>query len=304
MKYPDFFIVGAPKCGTTSMCNYLDQHPDIFISKPKELNFFGADLTPPQRKLTLEEYLKYFENSQNKICGEGTPFYLLSKAAGQEIKALNPNAKIIIMLRDPVALIYSLHSQLLFGSSENVADFKKALELEPYRKKGQHIPDRCNRPEALFYSDIVHFSDQVKNYWEIFGKENVHIIIFDDFKQNIPEIYKQTLDFLGVQSDFEANFQVHNPNTQVKAVSIYRFLRKPPAWIFKLGRAITPSFLAPLRRKIGWSFIKKSQKMLTAEKPRPKLDSEFEHDLRKRFSPEVEKLSQLIDRDLSHWMVS
>lgn len=123
MKYPDFFIVGAPKCGTTSMCNYLDQHPDIFISNPKELNFFGADLTPPPRKITLEEYLSHFQDSQAKICGEGTPFYLLSQAAGQEIKALNPDAKIIIMLRDPVALIYSLHSQLLFGSSENVADF-------------------------------------------------------------------------------------------------------------------------------------------------------------------------------------
>lgn len=304
MKYPDFFIVGAPKCGTTSMCEYLDQHPDIFISRPKELNFFGVDLTPPQRKMTLKEYLENFQDHQDKICGEGTPFYLLSKTAGHEIKALNPNAKIIIMLRDPVALIYSLHSQLLFGSSENVADFKKALELEPYRKKGEHIPERCNRPEALFYSDIVQFSGQVQNYLEIFGKENIHIIIFDDLKHNTLEVYQKTLEFLGVEATFKANFQIHNPNTQVKAISLYRFLRKPPAWIFKVGRAVTPPFLAPLRRKIGWSFIKKSQKMLTVEKPRATLDADFENHLRKQFSPEVEKLSQLIDRDLSDWMLS
>lgn len=182
--------------------------------------------------------------------------------------------------------------------------FKEALELEPYRKQGQHIPDRCNRPEALLYSEIVQFSEQIQNYWNIFGKENVHIIIFDDLKQNTLAIYKQALEFLGVDSSFEANFQVHNANTQVKAVSIYRFLRKPPAWIFKLGRMLTPPFLAPLRRKIGWSFIKKSQKMLTAEKSRAALDPEFERHLRQRFSPEVKKLSQLIDRDLSHWMLS
>src|SRR5258706_10449866 len=107
---PDFFIVGAPKCGTTAMNDYLGQHPDIYMA-PKELHYFGADLKIKD-KISESAYLQYFKNAGNKkILGEASVWYLFSGTAAKEIKNFSPDAKILIMLRNPVEVVYSLHSQ-------------------------------------------------------------------------------------------------------------------------------------------------------------------------------------------------
>ena len=146
MNKPSFFIVGAPKCGTTSLCKYLEQHPDIFIPSIKELYYFCTDSTGKKRANTLEEYLSFFEGGKGKLCGEGSVWYLFSKEAASEIYKFNPEAKIIIMLREPVSLMYSLHSMhLANGSNEDILDFKLALEAEEDRKQGKRIPEKCFR---------------------------------------------------------------------------------------------------------------------------------------------------------------
>src|SRR5438034_3527344 len=114
MKIPGFFIVGAPKCGTTAMNDYLAGHPDIFMAK-KEIHYFGSDLEIKQKKLSGEEYLDFFKEGEHKyIVGESSVWYLYSKNAAAEIKAFSPGAKIIIMLRNPVDMLPSLHSQHIF----------------------------------------------------------------------------------------------------------------------------------------------------------------------------------------------
>ena len=115
---PDFFVVGAPKCGTTAICAYLGQHPEVFIPRIKEINFFGSDLTGLRSARNLNEYLAFFEPGDGKCCGEGSTWYLFSKTAASEIHRHNPSAKIIIMLRDPVEAMYSLHNQLLYNGNE------------------------------------------------------------------------------------------------------------------------------------------------------------------------------------------
>src|SRR4051812_43170535 len=105
---------------------YLDQHPDIFMGE-KELHFFGNDLKIKSR-ITEEEYLSKFINAGNaKIIGEASVWYLYSASAAAEIKAYSPDAKIIIMLREPVELMYSMHSQHLYDGNEDVADFSGAI---------------------------------------------------------------------------------------------------------------------------------------------------------------------------------
>src|SRR5215471_2980035 len=101
MRKPDFFIVGAPKCGTTAIFDYLAQHPEVFLA-PKELHFFGSDLNYPTRKVNEVEYLKWFESAkEERRVGEASVWYFYSQLAPQEIKQFSPDARIIISLRNP-----------------------------------------------------------------------------------------------------------------------------------------------------------------------------------------------------------
>ncbi|MCP2728272.1 sulfotransferase family protein [Limnofasciculus baicalensis] len=104
MKKPNLFVVGAPKCGTTSMHNYLGQHPEIFMSSPKELHYFSRDIDCFTGKIKeLYNYLQLFDSAGNaKYIGESSPEYLYSEVASQQIKELCSDAKIIIMLRNPL----------------------------------------------------------------------------------------------------------------------------------------------------------------------------------------------------------
>jgi hypothetical protein len=124
MRKPDFFIVGAPKSGTTAMYFYLKQHPEIFMPERKELHFFGSDFFAPHFVRDLKDYLKFFEGADNKKrIGEASPWYLYSKRAAFEIKEFNPDADIIIMLRNPVDMMYSLRETLRKKGIERASFF-------------------------------------------------------------------------------------------------------------------------------------------------------------------------------------
>ncbi len=295
MKKPDFFIVGAPKSGTTSMCEYLNKHPQIFIPEIKEPNFFGSDLTGIRNFSTIEEYLDLFKGNEDLLCGEGSTWYLFSKTAAQQIYNYNPEAKIIIMLREPVSLLYSLHSQMLYdGFNEDIEDFKSAIKAENDRKNGNRIPKKCKRKEALFYSEVVKFTEQVERYFHVFGRKKVHVIIFDDFKNQTSKVYKETLDFLGVNSNFRPEFKIINANKKVRSKVLRNFLQTPPPIIKKTAKVVLPSLF---RKFLSYNL----KKMNTKYVPRPPMDPDLRKQLQEKFKPEIENLSKLLGRDLSHW---
>lgn len=301
MKKPDFFIVGAPKCGTTALCKYLDQHPDIFIPPIKELYYFFTDSDGKKRANTLEEYLSFFDDGKEKLCGEGSVWYLFSKQAAQEIYKFNPEAKIIIMLREPVSVMYSLHNMhIANGSNEDILDFKLALEAEEDRKQGKRIPQKCFRLEELLYREVVKFTDQVNRYFETFGRDQVHIIIFDDFKANPAQEYKKTLEFLGVDSNFVANLTPRNSNRQVRTAKLQQLITKPPAQVLKIGKYFMP-LPRSWRRNLLQELKKSIRRFNTRKAPRPPLAPEIRRSLQQEFAPEVERLSALLGRDLTYW---
>jgi hypothetical protein len=305
VKKPDFFVVGAPKCGTTSLCKYLDQHPDIFISKPKEPHYFGQDLAAkPRRGRTLEKYLSLFEGAKNKVCGEGSTRYLYSKVAAKHIYELNPDAKIIIMLRNPVDFLYSFHSQLLVDLAEDIPDFQLALEAESDRREGKRIPRDAQRPADCLYSEVAKFSEQVKRYFDTFGREQVYVIIFDDFKSDIARVYRETLEFLEVDASFQfTDFKNHKPNARIKNIALFRRKQRIKRWIISVG-SLVPMFpgRAPLKKLL----LKRINRIMRPASPlekvsREPMDPELRKHLKKQFAPEVERLSNLLGRDLSHW---
>ena len=113
---PDFFIVGAPKCGTTALYEYLRQHPAVFMPFHKEPLFFGDDLTRRYGRLTLHDYMRLFKDAKpGQRVGEASAWYLYSRSAAAEIKAYAPDAQIIVMVRNPVDMMYAEHSQVLFN---------------------------------------------------------------------------------------------------------------------------------------------------------------------------------------------
>jgi hypothetical protein len=295
VRKPDFFIVGAPKCGTTAMQDYLSQHPEIFMPREKELHFFGSDLRFSHKRMDEKEYLGYFRNAMSeKRVGEASVWYLYSKLAAGEIKEFNPSSKIIIMLRNPVDVLYSLHSRFLYDGNEDIVDFREALQAEQDRKRGLRIPKTVMVVDTLYYKDTIRYTEQVRRYFDVFGRENVLIIIFEDFKNKTYEVYKETLSFLGVNQHFQPLFRIVNPNKRIRSEFLRNLLINPPQKLQSLAKILLPSGLRQTLVETLWTFS-------TVYEPRTAIDPKLRNRLREEFASDVKSLSILLGRDLVNW---
>lgn len=294
---PDFFIVGAPKCGTTAMHTYLGQHPEIFMPLVKEPHFFGSDLQCVRYTNNLERYQKLFYDGLDLICGESSALYLISQQAACEIYGFRPDAKIIIMIRNPVDLMYSLHNETVWAGNEDVYDFKKALELGEARKRGECLPKGCRYPEAVIYQEIPKFVTQIQRYLATFGEEQVHIIVFDDLKQDAVGVYRRVLDFLEVNSSHSVEFRALNQSKYIRS----QFLRSMIQSAQKYGRWLFRPLFPP---KIRYHMLKAAYGINTRHQKRPPMEPELRKQIQERFARDVEQLSALLDRDLTHWSIS
>ena len=301
MRKPNFFIVGAPKSGTTALYHYLKLHPDIFLPEVKEPHFFGADLYFKKNWYNNDEhqYLSYFEGAKNeKRVGEASTSYLYSLRAAEEIKKFSPKADIIIILRSPPDMMYSLHSEMLFDCREDIHDFKKALEAGKKDKK-KNISRRKNKRKWLYYRDAAKYSGQVKRYIDIFGPQKVHIIIFDDFIKDTEREYAKVLEFLKVDKikiDFnKINTDTNtNPNKRARIWILQKFIEEPPSLLRTVSKYLIP-------QKTRYRFVKRATKLNTKYQPRVPLDNKLRQSLLKEFRPEIDRLGRLIHRDLSFW---
>jgi hypothetical protein len=294
MRNPDLFIVGAPKGGTTSMHYYLKDHPEIFMTEVKEPHFFGTDLVSPRFIRDKEKYLSLFSAVENeKRIGESSIYYLYSKIAAAEIHEFSPTVRIIIMLRNPVDMIYSLHSEHLFCGDEKLTDFKKSLMEEENRRRGLRIPVNCKIKFALLYHEVAKYDEQVERYFNVFGRDNVKVIIFDDFKRDTARVYKETCEFLDVNSDFRTNFRIINANKIIRNQVLMHFWRDPPKLALWLGNTMPSS----VRQRLV-DFLR-SRSFRVA--PLPPMSQELRQQLQQEFLPGVERLSRLLGRDLTYW---
>lgn len=295
MTKPDFFIVGAPKCGTTAMDRYLKQHPEIFLPERKEPQFFGSDLYSPTFIRKQEEYLSLFEEVRGeKRVGETSVWSLYSEQAASEIEEFEPNANVIAMLRNPAEMISSLHSQYLYTGNEDIENLEEALRAEEQRKKGLRIPRTATFVQGLFYRETARYFQQIKRYFEAFGRENVHVVIFDDFKADSATVYRETLKFLGVDSSFQPDFQVVNPGKRVRSKALRNFSKHPRHGTRRLVRTLLPG---AARQALSHALDRYNTRYEVA---RP-VNYKVMEQLRAEFAPEVERLSRLLGRDLTHW---
>ena len=295
MKRPDFFVVGAFKAGTTALYEYLRAHPQIFMSVPKEPMYFGADLTPRYRRMTEEEYLALVRDARaDQHAGEASPWYLYSTSAATEIRAFEPGARAIVMLRNPVDVMYSQHSQLVFNQREDLADFGAALDAEPDRIAGRRIPADAIRPEALFYRRSVRFPEQVRRYLDVFGHADVHFVVFDDLVADPAAVYRSTLGFLGVDPTHPLDPTVYNPNRSARSGRVQRAIFAPPPALRSLfGRLRRIALLHRVRDALVNANSRPAE--------RQKMDPALRAALTAEFAPQVAELGEIIGRDLSAW---
>ena len=292
---PNFFIVGAPKSGTTALYSYLSQHPQIFMCSPKEPQFFAADIRGDQRVVrTLSDYLDLFRNARSVVIGEASTCYLGSLSAPHEIRSLSPEARIVIMLRNPIEVMYAEHSECLYDGTEHILDFRLALGSdEPRTWRSGRL--RGQPVTRLSYRELVKFSQQVNRFINVFGRSNVHVIVYDDFADDPRLAYKEVLAFLGVWPNHKCSFNVVHANRQIRSTWCQDLLRHPP----RLVRGFSHTFLpGPVRRTLGSCLNRLNTKFV----PRPMLDQDFRRQLELEFMFEVQQLSKVIDRDLCHWV--
>jgi len=298
MQKVDFFIVGAPKYGTTSLSEYLREHPEICFSDPKEPDYFD-DLSRDCFYGTEEEYHKIFFShcTSEKIRGEGSTWYLYSQKAIPNIMKYNPEARIIVMLRNPVEMVHSLHSHLVFSCDEDERDFKKAWNLQDLRREQKHIPKTDYHPAAFLYAEVAGYSRQLEALYRNVPKKQVMVILFDDFIADTKGVYKDVLEFLDVSTDFVPSFEIINPAKVSRSRLIAKVFHKPPNQLTVLARR--------LRKKLGLRTlgIRPLLNLLnTRAQKRPPLDENMKETLRNTFREDIQQLGKLLGRDLSHWL--
>jgi len=290
-RRPDFFIIGAPRCGTTAIYDFLRQHPEVYMPQRKEPVYFGADLTKRHPYLTEQRYLDLFRGAEGKKrVGEATVWYLYSETAPGEIAAFADDPRLVAMVRNPVDMMHSLHGLLRFTGNEDLP-FEDALDAEPDRARGRRLPANTRRPEGLQYRRCARYAEHLRRWISVFGRERVHVIVFDDFRSDSLGTYQSLLEFLGVDQSFVPRMGVVNAN---KAPRGLRVQRAANTEAFQRALWSLPGGAA---HAVWRGIMRMNSRVVT----RPTLEPALRRRLNEEMAESVIDLGALLQRDLAHW---
>ncbi|TAN52523.1 MAG: sulfotransferase [Methylococcaceae bacterium] len=298
MTQPNFFIVGAPKCGTTALSRYLQEHPQIFMCDPKEPHYFADDLPRHRYVDNLDAYQALFRPAvTQRIVGEASVGYLFSAVALSNIRAYNPEAKIIAMVRNPLEMALSLHGQLLYAAYEDETDFATAWHRQAERRSGLHIPPACRAPAFLQYAEVCRLGRQIERLLDIFPANHVKIIVFDDLAADTAAVYRDVLHFLGLPDDGRTAFARVNSAKRPRSRRLAQFVAKykplAVSWALRT-QAISGLNILPLMKRLVTVNEQSTGKTTLAPALRAELATCFRDD--------VALLARLLQRDFSHWL--
>lgn len=297
MRDPNFFIIGAPKCGTTSLAAWLSEHPNVYIPV-KEPFFFSSDIRYRWIQ-DFETYRKLFEKAQpsHQVVGEASTFYLFSHVAIPTIEKTFPGARYIAMVRHPVDLVVSLYGQFRRTFLENAPDFETAWRWIPERRKGKRLPPECPDPLLLDYEAWGRLKDQFERLFALVPRERVLVLSLDAMGENPREVYRQALAFLGVEDDGRQHFPSYNPARSWRLSSI--------AWGIRRIRIVSTHLKQrigiPPSRGLGLvRFMERMNDRINARRSSPPtLSKMFVKELLQTFQEDLEYLENLLQRPLS-----
>jgi Sulfotransferase domain len=303
MKRPNFYVIGAPRCGTTALYTYLRSHPNIFLPEIKELHYFASDFPNVQKILfkSEDDYLKMFAdaNENHLAVGEISPLYIYSKVALRKIKEFNPAVKLIVIVRNPVEFVQSVHQLNLGLLREDEPDLAKAWDLQEVRRQGKLIPAGCREPELIMYGELGCFGKHLEKVFEVFPKEQVLIVLFNDFVKNPKQVYEEILAFLGVPSDHRQDFPPVNSNYEHRSKLLGKLIH-PPQFIYKTYMKLISLFGIRFMRFVS-RIYSKVETLNARRVSRSPIDPALYARIQAYFQDDIRKLSELIHRDLSAW---
>jgi len=309
------FIVGAPRCGTTSLSKYLREHPHVGFARIKEPHFFAQhDLTRLSdrelRETVQREYVnRYFRGREDcRLLAEGSVSYLYFPEQLKAALRLWPRAKFVIAVRNPLQMIPSLHQRLIHNGDENERSFRTAWNLVSERRAGRSIPARCADPRLLDYWNIGLLGKHVERFFAEIGRERCFVSVFDDLTSDPCGQYRRLLDFLELDDDGRTEFRANREGKGVKLIWLQRLLMRPPRRAIKvLGstnyqerfdvekppKPVAERVLQLRKRLLEWN---------QAPAQKPEIDAALLADMKNRFRDDVALLSRLLGRDLNHWI--
>jgi hypothetical protein len=296
MPLPNFMIAGAPKCGTTALYRYLQTHPQVFLTEPKEPHFYAEDLGAHREVPQRDDYLRLFDKVQPQHCaiGEASVWYMHSAHALERVKAEHPDIRLLILLRNPVDFVRSLHSDMVWVCFEDETDLEKAWALSEQRRAGQRVPALCQVPWFLDYQRVGLLGHHVQRMMQIFPREQIKFILLDDLQQSPQRVYEETLSFLGLESDGRTEFPRFNASKQNRSP----FLAACRAAVIRS----LPRSVVNAGKKLGLGYVSNSVMQLNS-RPASKspLRKDFGFELYEFFREDIALLSELIGRKLDDW---
>ena len=299
MAEPNFFIIGAQKCGTTALHHAMSQHPEIFLSRKKEPFFFAMDGKVPNcwtvSKMNFkwlvykwDDYLRLFEGVKNeKAIGEASAIYLSSyypERTAARIRKRIPHARIIALIRQPSERAYSAFNYYHARNLEPLSDFEMALSCEKERIEQDGIPDIRHFSNGLYYKNL-------KPYFDFFPRNQIRVYLFEDWLNNSGAVLEDAFHFLGVDETVKVTVQQLNVGHGFRSRLLRKILLRPNLQPSRFGR-----LLGLFPGHINDRMTKWNRMAL------PGLCPHLRQLLNIRYRDDLTKLQTLIERDLSAWI--
>jgi hypothetical protein len=299
MTLPNFLIIGAGKAGTRSLYSYLQQHPEVYMSPIKETNFFaleGEEINFKGPKANqeinswsinnLEDYQKMFDSVQSeKAIGEASPLYLYSPKAPDRIKHYIPHAKLIAVLRNPAERAFSNYNYFSIPEVEPLS-FENALQAETERINNQW--------EWIWhYKNLGFYYSQLQRYYKIFSPNQIKVYLYEDIQADSQKVMSDLFNFIGVDPNFIPNtYKKYNVTYKVKSKALLNFFEKPNLIKNFIRNLVPDTIRKPMAAKVYRSNLVK-----------PQLEPKIISELIEVYREDILRLQDLIQRDLSAWLI-
>lgn len=284
----NFFLIGAQKTGTTTVFDWLKKHPEVFFPEAKEIQYFAMDSYYKQGVKYLEPFYRAVGNE--KCLGMSYVHLMFFPKCAERIYRYNPEGKIIIVLRNPIDRAYSSYWFARRNGWEQIDSFEKTLELEQERLNGSYMEQA-----ELTYLTHGHYADQIDQYYDLFGKENVRVLLTEDLRLRPEDTMLSVLNFLGLSEDVsKIDFaKSSNMSSMPKNMAIQRILTSHDGLAVKLGALLPGSMKEVIRKNIIRPMLNRNIQPFSY----PPISPEIRSHLVEYYLPHNKRLNGLINRE-------
>lgn len=290
---PSLFLIGAPKCGTTSLATWLGGHPGVFMSNPKEPGFFAPDVASSRRATTPQDYGALFAGARgDQLLAEASTSYLRSRVAVRQILSRQQHARFVVCLRNPVEMAPSVHGQLVRTGREPTADFEAAWAMQAARLARPAPRRDDHNPADLIYGEICRLGAQVEAFLAVAPRAQVSFVFLDDMRADPAASYREVLAFAGLADDGRVDFPVHNARRVPRSLPLARASHLAGATLRRLGLGPGTGLGARINR-LNEAPARPGRAALSPKMARLLCDA---------FHDDIARLSRITGRNLDHWL--